>query len=189
MCLQVCWGARGSRSAASWCTSAGSCPAPVDSAPPPVDPSDTERLWRSTSSHLDIQTEGKLVTKNSSNKIRWLISDIVLNLNHGCSGSPRHVFMNYHFLMMTGHWSKNRESVCMWAPLLPNIWLACCSSLFTFLWKSRHGATVCLYETEKHCCWRKWVLFCTMTDHFWEDIHVEMKHLLLFNCVLILDIY
>ena len=109
MCLQVCWGARGSRSAASWCTSAGSCPAPVDSAPPPVDPSDTERLWRSTSSHLYTQIAGTFVTQIESNKIRRLMSDNVLNLNRSCSGSPWHVFMNDHFLMMTGRWSKNRE--------------------------------------------------------------------------------
>lgn len=52
MCLQVCLGARGSHSAAAWCTSAGSDPAPVDSAPPPVDSSDKGRRWRSMSIHL-----------------------------------------------------------------------------------------------------------------------------------------
>ncbi|MEQ2182717.1 hypothetical protein GOODEAATRI_025156 [Goodea atripinnis] len=52
---QVCWDVRGNRSAVSSCTSAGSCLAPADSEPPPADPSDTGRLWHSTSSHLGIR--------------------------------------------------------------------------------------------------------------------------------------
>lgn len=52
---QVCWGARGSPSAAAWCTTVGSDPAPDGSAPPLVGPSDTGRRWRSTSSRLHQQ--------------------------------------------------------------------------------------------------------------------------------------
>lgn len=74
-CQRACSGAPGSRFPASWCTSGGSCPTPADSAPPPIDPSDTRRRWRSTSSRLHAPRQRGMTCKRHlsiSFNERWI---------------------------------------------------------------------------------------------------------------------
>jgi len=121
MCLQVCWAGRESRSAASWYTSAGSCPAPADSAPLQVGPSDGGRLWRSTSSHLDPQT-GRSTRRAVS--VNTQINPLKLDL---------WFLTMYKSSLLTSRGlrdcSKNRGCDGMWARTHAVKWLmACCYS-------------------------------------------------------------